>query len=189
AWIREGLGVDAYRVRELVNTCPFRMMLIPGAGVGGHCIPKDPWLLVSPAVQTKPELIPTARSVNDFMPRRMARLVEEALSAAGRKIKGARVAVLGFSYRENTDDTRNTPAKEMIQELRRRGADVVIHDPHARTERGYTILRDLKAAVRWTDCVAVVTAHDAHRKLDLKPLERTTGRPVTVDALNLFAGS
>src|SRR6058998_2485917 len=116
ALISEELGVDAYRVRDLVNTCPYRMMLIPGAGVGGHCIPKDSWLLVSPAVQSKPELIPTAREVNDFMPRRMASIVEEALAAAGRKIKGSRVAVLGFSYRENTDDTRNSPAKTMIQE-------------------------------------------------------------------------
>src|SRR5947199_53303 len=81
ALISEELGVDAFRVRDLVNTCPYRMMLSPGAGVGGHCIPKDPWLLVSPAVQSKPELIPTAREVNDFMPRRMARIVEEALAA------------------------------------------------------------------------------------------------------------
>ncbi len=189
ALISEELGVDAYRVRELVNTCPFRMMLIPGAGVGGHCIPKDPWLLISPAVQTKPELIPTARSVNDFMPRRMARLVEEALSAAGRKIKGARVAVLGFSYRENTDDTRNTPAKEVIQELRRRGADVVIHDPHARTERGYTINRDLRTTARGADCLAIVTAHDAYRNLDLKGLRRTMRRHVIVDGRNVFSGS
>src|SRR2546427_4632298 len=188
ALISEELGVDAYRVRELVNTCPYRMMLIPGAGVGGHCIPKDPWLLISPAVQTKPELIPTARSVNDYMPTRMARLVEEGLAAAGRKIKGARVAVFGFAYRENTDDTRNSPAKEMIQELRKRGADVVIHDPHARTERGYTIVRDLKAAVRGTDCIALVTAHDAYRKLDLKALKRTMRRAVIVDGRNVFAG-
>jgi len=188
ALICEELGVDAYRVRELVNTCPDRLMLLPGAGVGGHCIPKDPWLLVSPAVQTKPELIPTARSVNDFMPRRMARLVEEGLSASGRRIKGARIAVLGFAYRENTDDTRNTPAKEMIQELRRRGADVVIHDPFARSERGYMILRDIQAAVRGADCVAVVTAHDAYRKLDLKILRRKMRRRVIVDGRNVFAG-
>jgi len=188
ALISEELGVDAYRVRELVNTCPYRMMLIPGAGVGGHCIPKDPWLLVSPAVQTKPQLIPTAREVNDFMPRRMARLVEEALAAAGRKIKGARVAVLGFAYRENTDDTRNTPAKPMIQELRRRGADVAIHDPFARSERGYAVLRDVKAALRGADCVAIVTAHDAYRTLDLKALRRGMRHHAIVDGRNVYAG-
>src|SRR5256886_16532134 len=111
------------------------MLLLPGAGGGGQRIQKDAGLHDYPAVQSKPELIPTAREVNDFMPRRMARLVEEALAAAGRKIKGARVAVLGFAYRENTDDTRNTPAKPMIQELRRRGAAVALQDPIAWPER------------------------------------------------------
>lgn len=188
ALISEEVGVDAFRVRELVNTCPYRAMLIPGAGVGGPCIPKDPWLLASLASQTKPELIPTARSVNDFMPRRMARLVEEAVSAAGRRLKGARVAVLGFAYRENTEDARNTPAKEMIQELRRRGADVSIHDPFARSERGYAILRDLKAVTKGADCVAIVTVHDEYRKLDLKALGRSMRHRAIVDGRNVFAG-
>ncbi len=188
ALISEELGVDAYRVRELVNTCPYRAMLVPGAGVGGHCIPKDPWLLVSPALHSKPELIPTARGVNEYMPKRMARLVEEALAASGRRLKGARVAVLGFAFREETDDTRNTPAKPFIQELRRRGADVVIHDPFARSERGYTIVRDLKAAAKGADALAIVTAHSAYRKLDLKALRRIMRRRVLVDGRNVFAG-
>jgi len=188
ALISEELGVDAYRVRELVNTCPFRAMLFPGAGVGGHCIPKDPWLLVHPAIHSKPELIPAARGINDYMQRRLARLVEEALAASGRRIKGARVAVLGFAYRENTEDTRNTPAKAFIRELRRRGAEVVIHDPYARSERGYRIVRDLKAAARGADALAIVTAHDAYRKLDLKAVRRFMRRRVLVDGRNAFAG-
>jgi len=188
ALLSEELGVDAYRVRELVNTCPYRAMLLPGAGVGGHCIPKDPWLLVSSALQTKPELIPTARAVNDFMPRRMAQLVQEALAASGRPIKGARVAVLGFAYREGTEDARNTPAIPFIRELRRRGADVVIHDPYARSERGYTVTRDLKAATEGVDCLAIVTAHDAYRRMDLRDLGRRMRRRVLVDGRNVFAG-
>ncbi len=188
ALIAEELGVDAYRVRELVNTCPYRSMLLPGAGVGGHCIPKDPWLLISPAIAAKPELIPVARSINDYMPRRMAQLVEEALAAAGRRIKGAKVAVLGFAFREGTEDARNTPARPFIQDLRRRGADVVIHDPYARTERGYTISRDLEAVLRGADCLAVVTAHDAYRRLDLKKARRLMRHRAIVDGRNVFAG-
>jgi len=188
ALLSEELGVDAYRVRELVNTCPFRSMLLPGAGVGGHCIPKDPWLLVSPVLHAKPELIPAARSVNDYMPRRLARLVEEALSASGRKLKGARVAVLGFAYREGTEDVRNTPAKPFVRELRRRGAEVVIHDPYARSERGYRITRDLKSATKGADAVAIVTAHDPYRRLDLRSLRRRMRRRVLVDGRNVFAG-
>jgi len=188
ALLSEELGVDAYRVRELVNTCPFRAMLFPGAGVGGHCIPKDPWLLVSPALHAKPDLIPAARSVNDYMPRRLARLVEEALNASGRRIKGARVAVLGFAYREDTEDARNTPAKPFARELRRRGADVVFHDPYARSERGYRIVRDLRTVAKGADALAIVTGHRAYRKLDLKTLRRLVRRRVLVDGRNVFAG-
>jgi len=189
ALISEELGVDAFRVRELVNTCPFRAMLYPGAGVGGHCIPKDPWLLVSPSLHHKPELIPTARWVNEFMPKRMARLVEEALHASGRRIKGARVAVLGFAYREDTEDTRNTPAIPFIRELRRRGAEVTIHDPYARSERGFKVSRDLKAATDGADCLALVTAHDAYRRLDLRAAKRRMRRAVLVDGRNALDGS
>ena len=188
ALISEELGVDAFRVRELVNTCPYRSMLLPGAGVGGHCIPKDPWLLVQPAIHSRPELIPTARAVNDHMPRRMAQLVDEALVASGRKLKGARVAVLGFAYREDTEDARNTPAVPIIRELRRRGADVVIHDPYARTERGYTVSRDLAATAKGADALVLVTAHSAYRKLDLKALGRRMRRRVLVDGRNVFRG-
>ena len=189
ALIAEELGVDAYRVRELVNTCPYRSMLLPGAGVGGHCIPKDPWLLISPAVAAKPELIPLARGINDYMPKRMAQLVEEALLAAGRKMKGAKVAVLGFAFREGTEDTRNTPARPFIRELRRRGADVAIHDPYARTERGYGISRDLDEVLRGADAIALVTAHDAYRRLDLRKARRLMRHRAFVDGRNVFAGS
>ncbi len=188
ALIAEELGVDAYRVRELVNTCPYRAMLLPGAGVGGHCIPKDPWLLIAPAIAAKPELIPAARGINDYMPRRMAQLVEEALLAAGRKIKGAKVAVLGFAYREGTEDARNTPSRPLVQELRRRGADVAIHDPYARTERGYVVSRDLDGVLRGADCLALVTAHDAYRKLDLRRARRLMRHRALVDGRNAFAG-
>ena len=189
ALIAEELGVDAWRVRELVNTCPYRSMLLPGAGVGGHCIPKDPWLLVHPALHSKPELIPTARDVNDFMPKRMAQLVDEGVAASGRRLKGARVAVLGFAFRENTEDTRNTPAKPLIRDLRRRGADVRIHDPFARSERGYTVSRDLSEVLRGADALVIVTAHDAYRRLDLGRIRRIVRRRVLVDGRNVFDGA
>jgi UDP-N-acetyl-D-mannosaminuronic acid dehydrogenase len=188
ALLSEEFGVDAFRVRELVNTSPYRAMLLPGAGVGGHCIPKDPWLLVHPAINAKAELIPTARSVNDYMPTRMAQLVDEAVTATGRRLTGARVAVLGFAFRENTEDTRNTPAKPLVQALRRRGADVTIHDPFARSERGYKITRDLSAAVKGSDVVVIVTAHDAYRKLDLRKFKRLVRHRAIVDGRNIFAG-
>jgi len=189
ALICEDLGANAYRVRELVNTCPGRDMLAPGAGVGGHCIPKDPWLLVSPVIHQKPVLIPAAREVNDYMPTRMAQLVEEAMREAGRRIRGSRVAVLGFAYRENTDDARNSPAIPLVRELRRRGADVAIHDPFAKSQRGFTVTKDLKAAVAGADCLALVTAHDRYKRLDFAKLRRWMRHRAIVDGRNAFDGA
>src|SRR5437867_12731371 len=75
----------------------------------------------------------------------------------------------------------------MIQELRRRGADIAIHDPFARSERGYAVLRDIKAATKGADCIALVTAHDAYRKLDLKALGRRMRHLARGDGRNLYA--
>ena len=188
ALICEELGADAYRVRELVNTSPFRAVLVPGAGVGGHCIPKDPWLLISRSLHGHPVLIPAAREVNDFMPTRTAQLVEEGLLASGRKVKGARVTVLGLAYKENTDDVRNSPALAVIKELRRKGAEVRIHDTHVESTRGYEVLRDLDAAVRGADAIVVATAHDPYRRLNWTRLGRLVRRKVFVDGRNVADG-
>ncbi len=186
ALVCEDLGADAYEVQRLVNTCPWRHMLIPGSGVGGPCIPKDPWLLVSSTTQAKLSIILAAREVNEFMPERLAQLAEEGLREAGRRIKGAKVAVLGFSYREETEDTRNTPAIKVVRELRRRGADVVIHDPYAPSQRGYHVMRDLNKAVRKADALVIVTGHKAYHKMDLSKIGRKMHRRVIIDGRNVY---
>ena len=96
ALICEKAGGDAWKVRELVNKSPGRMMLLPGAGVGGHCIPKDPWLLaysVSASDLTL-HLIPAAREVNKFMPFHMVELLEAGLKSAGKQISGSQILVM-----------------------------------------------------------------------------------------------
>ena len=188
ARLSEDVGVDSYEARRLLNTSPFRSMLLPGAGVGGPCVPKDPWLLAASGRAYRPRLIPAARAINDSMPRRMAGLIEDALEGVGRPLRGARVAVLGFAYRENTEDARNTPAKPLVRALRRRGADVVIHDPLASSERGYPVQRDLTVAITGADCLAIVTAHDAYGRLDLRAIGRRMRRKALVDGRNLFRG-
>ena len=181
ALIAEDYGVDAFEVRRLVNTCPRRDVLVPGAGVGGHCIPKDPWLLLSGLGSFRPSLIPAAREVNDFMPERMATLTEDALREVGRRLAGARVAVLGFAYKENTDDARNSPAIPLIRILRRRGADVRIHDPFVKRQRGFLVQRKLPDVLKGADAAVLVTAHDAYRKADWPALGRRMRRKVFVD--------
>jgi len=150
----ERMGVDVFEVRELINARPDRHLHLPGAGVGGHCLPKDSWLLKY-GVETYGksrtthhasrvanqqigksanglELIELARRINDGMPGHMVALIEEALGEVGRELAGAKVTLLGVAYLENADDTRNTPAAALAKFLLARGAEVVAHDPYVR---------------------------------------------------------
>jgi UDP-N-acetyl-D-mannosaminuronic acid dehydrogenase len=177
ALLCEDLGGDVWQVRELVNKSPGRHMLYPGAGVGGHCIPKDPWLLVANASDDfKPRLIPTARAVNDGMPLHIVDLTVEALAEAGADIAEAKVAVLGYAYLENSDDTRNSPSELVVSRLRELGAEVVIHDPHVAEYQG-----DLHERVRGSDAVVVMVAHDEYRSYPLGELHGHVSQAVLID--------
>jgi len=137
ALVCESLGVDVFELRRLVNSRPDRHMHLPGAGVGGHCLPKDPWLLNHGANTYGCKAVPSvllsvARGINERMPVHMADLAQEALAGAGIALADARVTVLGVAYLEDSDDTRNTPAAPLIRALRQRGAQVTAHDPFVR---------------------------------------------------------
>ncbi len=184
ALLCEDLGADVWRVRELVNKSPQRDMHLPGPGVGGHCIPKDPWLLIANATPGFPARLTTAaRAVNDSMPLHVAELVRGALAQCGRDIAGARVAVLGYAYLENSDDTRNTPSAPLVAALRAAGAEVVIHDPYVAPYTG-----DWREAVRGADAVVVMVAHDEYRGIEPAELEAMLRTPVVVDGRGLLAG-
>lgn len=177
----ERLGVDVHEVRGLINARADRHMHIPGAGVGGHCLPKDSYLLKY-GVETygqgqgeermgSPgglELIQAARWVNDGMPAHMLGLVETALAELGQPLAEARVAVLGAAYLEDADDTRNTPAVPLVRGLLERGATVTVHDPYVSEQEwalawegrpAAPLVTDLEAALRGADCAVLVTRH------------------------------
>jgi UDP-N-acetyl-D-mannosaminuronic acid dehydrogenase len=182
ALLCESLGADVWRVRELANKSPGRNMLLPGAGVGGHCLPKDSWLLIANGGDGfQPWLIPAARAVNDSMPLHVAELVRLALAAAGVELAGARVTVLGYAYLENADDARNSPSAVLVEHLRAAGAEVRVHDPWIPAYNG-----DLTQAVAGSDAVVLMVAHDAYRSLDLGDLRRLMRTPVLVDGRKVF---
>ncbi|MBE2185002.1 MAG: nucleotide sugar dehydrogenase [Anaerolineae bacterium] len=181
AMVCEQLGADVYAVRDLVNKSPGRAMLMPGGGVGGHCIPKDPWLLianVSAGYQAK--LIPAARAINDSMPRHVCQLTADALARHDKPLRGARVAVLGYAFRENTDDDRETPSQYLVEALEQGGAVVQIHDPHVRR---YT--QPLMDVIAGADAVVMMVAHHAYQSLDLAALRAQMATPVLVDARHM----
>ncbi len=184
ALICEAVGGDVWKVRELVNKSPGRNMLLPGAGVGGHCIPKDPWLLAyqAQANGAPVRLIPAARAVNDGMPFHIAALLEDALREAGKPLAGARVLVLGYAYLEDSDDTRNSPSAALVAHLRARGVEVVIHDPYVAEYQG-----DVYALAEGCDAVVVMVAHSAYRALDLEALKNALCGPIMVAGRRVFS--
>lgn len=176
AVICEVVGGDVWRVRELVNKVPGRYVLLPGGGVGGHCIPKDSWLLATPLGAAADEsLLGVARRVNDGMPAHVADLVGELAEPK------SRVAVLGYAYLENSDDTRNSPSAALKAVLEQRGYEVSVHDPFVHQYAG-----DVMKALRGADCAVVMVAHSAYRELDLGLAAEEMTRAQMVDARALF---
>ena len=185
ALICEHVGADVWRVRELVNKSPGRDVLFPGAGVGGHCIPKDPWLLAYGAGESvTAKLIPAAREVNDYMPLHIAELTIDALEEAGVEIEDARIAVLGYAYLENSDDTRNSPSITLVSRLQELGAEVMIHDPWVRGYEG-----DVEERVQDCDALVVMVAHDVYRAVDLTRLRARVARPILIDGRHVFSAN
>ena len=183
ALLCEDMGADVWQVRELVNKSPYRNMHLPGAGVGGHCIPKDPWLLIANADNGfQPRLIPAARQINDGMPLHVLDLLIDALSRAGMAIEDARVAVLGYAYLENSDDTRNSPSQVLVARLRELGAQVVIHDPYVPEYKG-----DLAQVVQGCDAIVLMVAHDVYRAVDLEDLKVKVACPILIDGRHIFS--
>jgi UDP-N-acetyl-D-mannosaminuronic acid dehydrogenase len=185
ALLCEDLGADVWRIRELVNKSPHRNMHLPGAGVGGHCIPKDPWLLItSISDQFKPRLIPTARAVNDSMPEHMAELTLDALAEAGLAAKRSRVLVLGYAYLENSDDTRNSPSEALVRCLKPQVREVVIHDPWVPEYQG-----DLLERAAGCDIAVLMVKHQEYYELDLAALKVILRTPILIDGRHVFAGA
>ena len=179
AMICEALGADVWRVRELVRKSPGREMLLPGAGVGGHCIPKDPWLLASAVrgMAMDVRLIPAARAINSEMPRHMLRLLKDALGG----VKGKKILLLGYGYLENSDDTRNSPSDYLLRLLEAEGAEAAGHDPFVAQYSG-----DLYALAHKCNAVVLMTAHSEYKTLDFEKLKSQMARPLLVDGRNLW---
>jgi len=204
ALISESLGVDAYKVRELVNTLPndnsnpdanpVRNLHIPGAGVGGHCLPKDPWLLLwgvgkYGSFEVDASVISSSRKTNTYMARHSADLVLEGLSRAGISPLDATVTILGYAFLENSDDTRNTPSRDIIESLRAKGVgEVRLHDPHVRSEEPapVEIMRDLYGALKGAHALAIVTKHREYFHMDLARVIDIMAAPVFMDGRNVY---
>ena len=196
----ESLGIDVFKVRELVNTLPndpsnpaanpVRNMHFAGAGVGGHCLPKDPWLLkygvdTYGKFKVEPNVIVKSREINMYMPTHMVELLEEGLKEAGQNIKDAKIAILGVAFLENSDDTRNTPSKTLYEKLMEKGAKPVLHDPYVR-DFEIPFSKDFNEVVDNADAIVLMTKHKDYSNLNFSDIKNKLKTPVFIDGRNVY---
>jgi UDP-N-acetyl-D-glucosamine dehydrogenase len=163
AILAERMDIDIWEVVEAAATKPYGFMPFkPGPGMGGHCLPVDPFYLTWRArqFQMSTEFIELAGKINQQMPYHCVERIELALNDAEKPIKRSKIAILGVSYKGGIGDIRESPALRIIEQLRERGADLVYHDPFV-PELPQLGLESssLAAATDGADAVVLVTAH------------------------------
>ena len=163
AMLTDRMGIDIWEVVDAAATKPYGFMRFePGPGMGGHCLPVDPFYLSWRAREfdMATEFIELAGKVNQQMPYHCVAKAQRALNDRGMSVKGARVAVIGVSYKPGTSDVRESPALKIIGLLRDLGAQVLYHDPHV-PELGELALAStpLEQAASEADLAIIVTAH------------------------------
>jgi UDP-N-acetyl-D-mannosaminuronic acid dehydrogenase len=181
AQVAEKLGINVWEAIELANKHPRVRFAQPGAGVGGHCIPIDPWFLVKNGAP----LIELALELNEQMPQHMIELTRRGLERAGKRLEDSKVVVLGVSYKPNVADCRETPALAIVKKLKEICKEVKIHDPLVK--RWHFELDDFDEATSGADAVLLVTAHDFYKKLDWPLIAGKMAQPAAfVDGRGLF---
>lgn len=171
--LSERMGIDIWEVIEAAKTKPFGFMpFYPGPGVGGHCIPVDPYYLSWKAREYDfyTRFIELAAEVNSDMPYHTVNIVGQGLNRSNKSLRGAKVLILGVAFKPNIDDARNSPAERVMELLIKEGAQVSYHDPYVPCFRigGDVVLRDVvpfesvelnSETLAEFDCVVVVTGH------------------------------
>jgi len=185
----DAMGIDIWEVIQAAQTKPFGYMpFFPGPGVGGHCIPVDPFYLAwrAKAEGATLKMVELAGEISQAMPGRVVDKTFEALAKRGCSPVGAHVLIVGVAYKRNIDDTRETPARDIIEILRSHGARVSYHDPLApELTVGDTLMHSIdigRDTLAGFDCAIIVTDHDA---FDYARLVREA--PLVIDTRNALA--
>jgi len=158
------LGIDVYEVLKGASNKPFSFMAhYPGCGVGGHCIAVDPYYLIDYAEKNgfNHQLLKTARNINNSMPHYTVQKLVDGLKKLGINIKGAKIGLLGLSYKANLGDMRESPALEIKKELIELGADILCCDPYC-NGNAPALIKDIIE-----NCVGVILATNHHQFLEI----------------------
>jgi UDP-N-acetyl-D-glucosamine dehydrogenase len=188
AMLCDRMGIDIWEVVDAAATKPYGFMRFePGPGMGGHCLPVDPFYLAWRAREfgQPTEFIELAGEVNQEMPRFCADKVARALNDLAKPVRGSRIAILGVSYKPGVGDLRESPALKIMNILRERGGELVYHDEHVPELPGLGLTSlPLNDALETCDVAVIVTAHPG-----LDPQEVVERAPLVVDFRGVTSGA
>jgi nucleotide sugar dehydrogenase len=186
AMVCDELGIDAREVFDAANTQPYSHIHAPGCGVGGHCIPVYPYFIIN-TVESSTDMLRLARRINDGMPAYTVNLLKSALAKLDVGISGARVLLLGVTYRGDVNETRFSPAIDVINELKRLGAEVFAYDPvlGGDVERFGAIASDLNS-IDSIDAILIASDHAGFKEIDWDRIGRLMRHRVVVDGRNIL---
>ncbi|HLC37903.1 MAG TPA: nucleotide sugar dehydrogenase [Candidatus Norongarragalinales archaeon] len=171
-------GIDAMEAFSAANSQPYCHIHSPGCGVGGHCIPYYPHFIMG----EKTFLVKAARKTNDSMPAKTVELAEDELRKAGKGLSGAKILLLGLSFRAGVKEFRKTPSKPMIELLKKKGAFVRAFDPLCDAADSKELDADeFKLDFEGADCVIIATNDPSFKKLDWKDALRKMRTRIVVD--------
>lgn len=184
-WCEEH-GLDAIEIFSAANTQPYCHLHMPGAGVGGHCIPVYPWFVINLSKKTNPRLIRTAREINDSMPHHVVELTIKGLNEMGRAVKDSNVLVLGLTFRGGVREFMKAAAKPIIRELKEWGANVYAYDPLCTPEDAERFGAEWKEDFEGIDTIVITADHKEFKEIDLEKLSKEMRTRVIVDGRNVI---
>lgn len=194
ALIAENLDVDIIELINAANTQEFSDILIPGAGVGGHCIPVYPYFIINHEAMKGLDLklVRAAREINEYMPFHIIKLLEDGLKEMNKTYQNTNITILGLAFRGDVKEYRNAPSLKVVEILKKKTTNLKCFDPLFSKEEIFEILEipgvdSLENAFQDSNCLIFLTDHNLFKTLDLKKFIKYMGKDaLIVDGRELF---
>ena len=176
----EKIGFNVWEAINLANSHPRVNIHNPGPGVGGHCIAVDPWFIVEQA-PVESRMITVARNINEFTPH----YVVSAISNIVKDVDEPVLTLLGLTYKENTDDMRESPSLIIATALKQKGYHLKLYDPFVKQQLDGKV-NTIDEAVKGSDCVVILTAHEEFKEMDFNQMKDLLKTKTVFDTRNIL---
>lgn len=187
--ICEKYEIDFAELFKICNSHPRVNLHMAGPGVGGPCLPKDPYLLLNTIKGEKIEskIITESRKINDFMPLHVSKLVTNALESQGKSLNDSTVLILGTAYKGNVSDTRFSPSKQVIKDLQQKQCNVLVYEPLTIETFGAEKINNLdRTIIENCDVIVVMTDHNEFKNININIFQSMKKKPIIVDTKRIF---